>query len=254
MSLSGKTPAQTYKDLLTLNNSNNGVEATSTVVKDGNGTSTALNLGTRNSKFKPLSDHTSTFIVENAAGDDILRVDSSNKVVKVNETQTIANTQYLRFVGHDIDVAGGYHQLISLNNTPNVAKTLGNSANPAVPTISNDADDYIHYLHYVDLNITIDSVTILVGATAASGDSLLFHLVSLGTPDSATIDEFNTCTVIADNSTLSNAGYEQFYRETLNIDSSNADVDAGKYLALTIESDGTNSDYSVNALVRYHVR
>ena len=49
MSLSGKTPAQTYKDLLTLNNSNNGVEATSTVVKDGNWTSTALNLGTRNS-------------------------------------------------------------------------------------------------------------------------------------------------------------------------------------------------------------
>lgn len=253
MALTDKTIASTYKDLLTLNNSNNGVAAAGTKIQDGNGTNTALTLGSRNSKFQPVSDHTSIFLVENAAGDDILRVDTTNKLVKVNETQLVANTQYLRFFGHDINVAAGYHQLVALGgHAPNTEKTLNNGTNPVVPSFSNDADDFIHYLHYVDTNITVDAVNILVSATGATGDAINFHLVSLATGDTTTVDEFSSITVVADDTGISNAGYEQFYKVALNIQSAN--VDAGDYLALTIESDGTNSDYSVNAQVRYHLR
>ena len=109
MSLTDKTIAGTYKDLLNLDNSNTGATIAGNVVKDGNGTATALTLGTRNSKFKPSADHTAIFLVENAAGDDVLKVDTTNKLVKVNETQVAANTQYLRFFAHDISHSAGYH-------------------------------------------------------------------------------------------------------------------------------------------------
>jgi hypothetical protein len=253
MALTDKTVASTYKDLLTLNNSNSGATSAGTTIQDGNGTNTALTLGTRNSTFRPATDHTAILSVENAAGDDILRVDTSNKLVKVNETQSIANTQYLRFGYNDIDVDSGTHIGVPIMGAiTNANVTFGTSTDPSAPNVSNNGDDWIHYLHYVDTNITVDAVNVLVGATAATGDSLNFHLLNLATGDTTTIDEWSSTTVVADDSGTSNAGYEQFYRVVLNIQSAN--VDAGNYLALTVEGDGTNSDYSINALIRYHLR
>ena len=253
MALTDKTIATTYKDLLTLNNSNSGVTASGTTIQDGNGTNTALTLGTRNSKFQPNSDHTQVFVVDNAAGDNLLTVDTTNKLVKVNETQLAANTQYLRFSANDIDVDSGTHIGVPVSGqTANAVVTFGTGTNPAVPTQTVTADDWIHYIHYVDTNITVDAVNILMGATAATGDSLNFHLCSLATGDTATVDEWSGITVVADDSGTTNAGYEQFYKVGLTVQS--ADVDAGDYLALTIEGNGTNSDYSVNALIKYHLR
>ena len=258
MALTDKTVASTYKDLLTLNNSNSGVEGNGTVVQDGNGTNTALTLGTRNSKFQPNLDHTATFTVENAAGDEILRVDATNKLVKVNETQVVANTQYLRFFVHDLDVDNGTHYGVPLNGKygtnphPNTEVTFGTGTDPSAASISNNGDDWIHYLHYVDTNITVDAVNVLVGGDTATGDGLNFHLLNLATGDTLTIDEWSSTTVVADNTPVATAGYEQFYRIPLSIQSAN--VDAGNYLALTVEGDGTNSDYSINAQVRYHLR
>ena len=50
--------------------------------------------------------------------------------------------------------------------------------------------------------------------------------------------------------TISNSGVYTVPATTTNF----SYLDAGNYLALTIEGNGTNSDYSVNALVRYHLR
>ena len=48
MSLSNKTIAGSYKDLLHLNNNGSGVSATNThVIKDGNGTNTSIQVGKR---------------------------------------------------------------------------------------------------------------------------------------------------------------------------------------------------------------
>ena len=251
--LSDQKISNTFKDLLHLDNSNSGITASGETVKDGDGTSSCLGLGTNKFTITPGSNSTANVVMNNASGDGLLKVDGVNKLVKVNETQLAANTQYLRFFGHDIDVLAGSHQLVSVGgHSPNTAKTLGTGTDPAVPTLSNDADDYIHYLHYVDTNITVDAVSVLSGANGASGDTINFHLVSLGTTDTVIVDEFTSCTVVADNASTINAGYEQFYKNALDIQS--ADVDAGSYLAFTIESSGTNSDYSVNALVRYHLR
>ena len=252
MSLTNKTVSGSYKDLLHLDNSNSGITASGKTVKDGDGVSSCIALGTNKLTVAPSADSTSTVVMQNVSGDALFKVNTTSKLVSVNETQLAANTQYLRFFGHDINVAAGYHYLVGLSHSPNSAKNLSNGANPGVPSFSIDNDDLIHYLHYVDTNITVDAVNVIVGASAASGDAINFHLVSLATGDTTTVDEFSSITVVADDSGTSNAGYEQFYRIALDIQSAN--VDAGDYLALTIESDGANSDYSVNAQIRYHLR
>ena len=256
MALTDKTIANTYKDLLHLNNSNSGATANGTVVQDGNGTNTGLTLGTDKTKFTPGTDSTTTMLVSNAAGSNIFNVDSTNSVVKAGATLSNVNTQYLRFFVHDLNVDNGTHIGVPFyagGTIPNSAVTFGTGINPSAPAVSNNGDDWIHYLHYVDVDIAVDAVTVLVGATGATGDSINFHLLNLATSDTTTIDEWSSTTVVADQSSVTvNAGYEQFYRVALDIQS--ADVDAGNYLALTIEGNGTNSDYSVNALVRYHLR
>ena len=254
MSLTDKTIANSYKDLLQFDNSNNGVSGAGKLVKDGEGSSTMLTLGQRNTTMKPTAhNHSQTFRVQDASSNNIFAVDTLNSLVKVNETQTTANTQYLRFGYNDIDVDNGTHIGVPIMGAiTNANVTFGTGVNPEAPSVSNNGDDWIHYLHYVDTNITVDAVTILVGANGANGDALNFHLCSIGTSDGTTVSSWSGTTIVADHVGMANAGYEQFYRESLSIQS--ADVDAGNYLALTIEGNGTNSDYSVNALVRYHIR
>ena len=254
MALTDKTIAGTYKDLLHLNNSNSGATANGTVVQDGNGTNTGLTLGTGKVKFTPSADSTTAMLVQNAGGTNIFNVDSTNNVVKAGATLSNVTTQYLRFSANDIDVDNGTHIGVPVaGQVANAAVTFGTGTDPSAPAVRNNGDDWLHYLHYVDVDIAVDAVTVLVGATAASGDSINFHLANLATSDSTTIDEWSGTTIVADQSSVTvNAGYEQFYRIPLDIQSAN--VDAGNYLALTIEGNGTNSDYSVNALVRYHLR
>ena len=252
--LTDKTVANTHKDLLHLNNSNSGVDTSGTTIQDGDGANTMLTLGTRLTKIQPtVAPHVTSFAVNTVAGANILSVDTLNNLVKVNETQSIANTQYFRFSANDIDVDSGTHIGVPVaGQEANAVVTFGTGTDPAVNTFSLTADDMIHYIHYVDTNITVDSVQVLVGATTASGDALNFHLVSLATSSATTISSWSGITVVADDSGTTSAGYEQFYRVSLTVQA--ADVDAGDYLALTIEGNGTNSDYSVNALVRYHLR
>ena len=253
MALTNKTIASTYGDILQADNSGSGRTANGTTIKDGLGNSTALTLGQNKLHVKPSSDQTDAVVIETSGGTDLLVVDSTNSAIKLGTSQSYANTQYLRFSANDIDVDSGTHIGVPVSGqTANAVVTFGTSANPAVPTQTVTADDWIHYIHYVDTNISVDSVQVLVGATAATGDSLNFHLCSLRTTDTTTVDAWSGITVVADDSGTTNAGYEQFYKVGLTVQS--ADVDAGDYLALTIEGNGTNSDYSVNALVRYHLR
>ena len=257
MSLTGKNTSNSYKDLLNLDNGNNGVDSTARVVKDGDGGSSAIKLSNRHLYVIPNLNSSGSFVVTDVSSDAVLVAHTTDKVVKVNETQSIANTQYLRFFGHDIDTNNGTHYGVPLacgiqGTTPNAEVTFGTGTDPTTPTLSNNLDDVLHYMHYVDTNITVDAVNVMVGGTASSGDSLNFHLISLEPDDNETIDAFSTVAVVADDSGTSTSGYGQFYRVAMDIQSAN--VNAGYFLALTVEGNGTNADYSINAQIRYHLR
>tara|TARA_R100000805_G_C3612373_1_gene113181 strand:+ start:613 stop:1272 length:660 start_codon:yes stop_codon:yes gene_type:complete len=82
MSLTNKTVADTYKDLLTVNsagNDNQGLESTTKTVIDGEGISSALKLGTTSLEFTgPVTGTTATFSGNVQAGGFVVETDSSS--------------------------------------------------------------------------------------------------------------------------------------------------------------------------------
>ena len=95
-SLGGKSPANTYKSLLKVADESNGVSTIASQIEDGEGTSTCLSVSDDTLGIQPQNDNTATtFTVSNASGNTVLAADASNKLVKVNGTQTVANTQIL---------------------------------------------------------------------------------------------------------------------------------------------------------------
>ena len=87
MSLSNKTIANTYKDLLHIDQSGNGMPATYIVtVKDGNGSATALWLGKRGVIIHPTTNTVSTFQVEYIDNNDILAVNGYKDAFCIPQT------------------------------------------------------------------------------------------------------------------------------------------------------------------------
>ena len=68
MSLTNKSPSETYKDLLYVDNSNSGVDSTKRSIKSGSGTSSSLSLNDRGALIKSATDNTTAFDVQNSGG------------------------------------------------------------------------------------------------------------------------------------------------------------------------------------------
>ena len=74
----------------------------------------------------------------------------------------------------------------------------------------------------------------------------------IDTGNGSTGGDLSNGAVLADGSDVVNAGYEQIYYQQLSIGT--ADVNAGKVIIFTFRSDSVNSDFSINATVKYHLR
>ena len=103
---------------------------------------------------------------------------------------------------------------------------------------------------YVPDNISVDAVYSIEGADAATGDTTRFHLMSY-TFNSGSTSCLTSGTLVAHSDDTTNAGSEQVYKSTWNID--NASVAGGKVLICTFESDSVNSDFTYQAIVKYHL-
>tara|TARA_R100000458_G_C8228159_1_gene210620 strand:- start:26 stop:808 length:783 start_codon:yes stop_codon:yes gene_type:complete len=260
MSLTGKTKAGSYKDILQMDNSNNGIDSTTRIVKDGEGTASALHLSDDQVAITPKdSDGTTIFKVANKAGTAILTVDSTNSLVKANNTSV--NTQIKTF-GLDSnsaspDTADTWHALVSTYNlsTSNELE-MGTGSTPATSlAISNTAYLAVKHYWYVPFNITIDSCNVWAGADAASGDTFKFSVMSY-TVDSGNGSTSGDLSSGVENcvspSTIAGAGREQAYYQALTV--STANVDAGKVIMACVHQDGTNADLTVNMQLVYHIR
>tara|TARA_R100001443_G_scaffold48009_4_gene60439 strand:- start:12591 stop:13373 length:783 start_codon:yes stop_codon:yes gene_type:complete len=260
MSFTGKTKASTYKDILQIDNSNNGIDATTRIVKDGEGTASALHLSDDQVAITPKdSDGNSILKVTNKAGSSILTVDTTNSLVKANDTSV--NTQ-IKIFGLDSnsaspDTADTWHALVSTYNlsTSNELE-MGTGSTPATSlTISNTAYLAIKHYWYVPFNITIDSCNVWAAADAASGDTFKFSVMSY-TVDSGNGSTSGDLSSGVENcvspSTIAGAGREQAYYQALTV--STADVDAGKVIMACVHQDGTNADLTVNMQLVYHIR
>ena len=261
-SFTGNSIKDVYKDILHTSNSNTGLSTTIKQITCGDGDTTSLYLSQRNLKVQPSADTTTNTVIYDADGNALVTVDSTNDLVKAGIGQHTVNTQYAHFgVGSGNSVWAGSsantHYAVPFNSIQTQALVSGGtSTDPATSfTITSTADDMVGVLWYLCDNITIDRVVWFAGGDASSSDTLRAHLMSytIDVGGSASGGDLSSGAVLAYSSDVSNLGYEQSYYNQMTI--STADVNAGKAIMFFFRADSTvNSDYTINATVKYHLR
>jgi len=262
MSFSGKTVANTFKDILQMDNSNSGIATSLKVVKDGAGNQSALFISDDAVKIKPENDDTTTvFTVLDKDGDTKFVIDSTNDYVKALGHQVNTNIQDFFLVSSASEPSTG-DQWTALGvggggRTHAPADVYGASGGtPSTSfTIATTADDMVCHYFYVPFNITIDSVHVWFGANGATGDDVKFSVMSydvVTTAGSTSGDLSGGVENCASASAIAGAGYEQAYYQSLTV--STANVNSGKIIMGFVAQDGTNSDLSVKMQLVYHLR
>ena len=262
MSLVGKKPSNTFKDLLYCSNSNSGLNATPNNVLSGNGNTSSVYLSTDKLKVQPSSDSTTNTVIYDADGNALLTVDSSNDTVKTGINQNHTNTQYAHFGIHSA-VSAQYvantHYPIYFNseggNSTNADVDFGTGTDPddSFTTANTDtqyASQIVPMIWRVPDAIVIDSVSHIEGADEATGDTTRMHLKSFDFTSGSTSCLSNGA-LLAYNSDVTNAGNEQAYLSSWTVSSSC--VSAGKVILCFFRSDSVNSDYSINVTIKYHL-
>ena len=273
VSKTGKTPASYYKsDVSVSQTSNTGFDSTTRKLCSGDGADSAASLSDDVLSVQPVNDDTTgTMLVKNNAGNNILAVDTTNSKLLGGASQTALNTQYAHFgtsytegatsgFTEDIHYAipfmmGNFGAVTASYAMGSSTSSSFNDTNPASSlTISDTAHSIIRCYWYVMDDITIDAVKWWHGADTATGDINAAHLMAytVATVSGATDGDLSSGVVVADGSNIANQGYEQAYFQSMTVQS--ADVDAGKVILFTFASDTVNSDYSINATVKYHIR
>ena len=260
MSFTGKSPSQTYKDILQIDNSNSGADSTARTIKTGDGTSSAISLSDRHLKVKSNTNNTTALDVLNASDASKFSVDTTNNQVKALGHHV--NTQYAYFgIGADMQqtlVADTHYGIPFFGMAQKVEGWIADFGTGTDPdtsfttanTVSQYGSQLAGMLWYVPDNITIDAVYSIEGADQATGDTTRMHLYSY-TFNSGSTSALADGTLLAHNSDVTNAGSEQAYLSTWTIDSSS--VAAGKVICAFFRSDSVNSDYTTNITVKYHL-
>ena len=261
MSLSGKTPKDTFKDILQMDNSNNGIGTSLEYIKDGEGTASALLLSDDQLHIIPQNDDTTrAFRVNTTNGTEVLAVDTTNQLVKAPGNNV--NTQYAQFnIGttETTQFADDTHQAIPFEcanfSVSAYPPAFGTGTDPATTFTTEDTNglrggDIVPCLWYVQDAISIDAVVSLEGTDEPTGDVTRMHLFQY-TFTSGSTSCLTEGALLAHNSDVTNAGSEQAYLTTWTVDS--AAVAAGKVILAFFKSDSINSDYAVNIRIKYHL-
>ena len=262
MSLTGKTKALSYQDIIIVPNSNNGIDSTTRNITSGDGTASALNMSSEKVLIKPnASDSTNTFIAADKDGSALLAVDSSNDLVRAGIGQHIVNTNIKEFAMDSSEenpaIADTWYGLTStFNHDDSNLLTMGTGSTPATTlTIANTAYQVVKFYWYVPFNITIDKCIVQWGSDTGDNEDVKFSVMSytVDTANGATGGDLSSgvenCVSPA---VVTDAGREQIYYQALTI--STADVDSGKVIMACVAQDGTNADLTVNMQLVYHLR
>jgi hypothetical protein len=128
--LTGKKPAETYKDLLQVSNANSGIDATLRVVEDGEGTASPLYLASGKLKVEPSADATDVVEIVESDGITVLfRIDTSN-----------GRVVYPQLTASKIAKIGSNNELTSGDLTGAELPSVSSSSAGAVPSTSGASD------------------------------------------------------------------------------------------------------------------
>ena len=268
MSFIGKKPSNTYKDILYVDNSNSGVDATRRVIKTGEGSSSCIKLADNTIMITPVdTDSTSVCVVTDKDSNAILTVDTTNDIVRVGLSQIITNTQYAYFgisnVGSSNMVVDTHYGLpFSVGYMATSAEdaiSFGTGTNPATAVTLTGAGlfrghSFVNSIWYLPDNIIVDAVSVWIGADADNGDTVRCHLMSYAVDTRsgvATSGDLTDGVVVADGGDITSAGDEQADYQSMSL--VNPTVGSGRGLFFTFRQDGVNSDYAIKATIKYHL-
>ena len=257
-SLAGKSPASTYKSLLKVVDETNGVSSTLSQIEDGEGTSTCISVGDDNFKVKPQTDNTTTtFEVENASGNNVLTVDTSNSLIKIGTTQTPANSQILEFNARGlVPTSSGTHYFVgrsaSLYDSNFRESPNGTGTDPDTSYDGGiSTDDYLENLFLVPLATTIDAVKFMVSTSTDTDCIINVHLMSFDITNAGGTDDGNlTNGTLLANGQATAVDRNVIKTVTCSIDSSS--VAANKVIACFVENETNTDSVFLQTQVLYH--
>jgi len=263
MSLTNKTISNTYRDLLKIDNGNAGIGGVVKNIQSGNGVNSALKIGKDTVSAKPeTAENSAVLRVQSYDGATLLQVDSTNTEVKALGNSV--NTQVKQFMyssinGHP-DTANTWSALDAIGGGRfrggNIE--LGTGGTPATTydvSGGNQADDLVQSMFYVPFDIKIDSAKVWFGSSTATGDDVKFSIMSytVSTANDATGGDLSAGVEnCVSPSTITSAGYEQAYYQSLTVSTPN--VDAGKVILACVHQDDVNCDLTLNMQLIYHLR
>ena len=258
-SLGGKSPANTYKSLLKVADETNGVSTTTSQIEDGEGTSTCVSISDDSLKIKPQNDNTTTTLeVENESGANILTVDTTNSCVKVNATQTYANTQILEFASYRLVPTAGTHYFVpcsgnSFNQFAIAELANGTGTDPATTFDAGaTTDELVNMLFYAPANITIDGVTFMVSTDTDTDTEINVHLYKFTMTNAGGTSDGNlTSGTLLANGAATSVDRNVIKTVAASIDSSS--VSANEVIACFVENKTNTDDINLRVQVLYHI-
>ena len=258
-SLGGKSPANTYKSLLKVADESHGVSTTTSQIEDGEGTSTCVSISDDSLKIKPQNDNTTTTLeVENESGANILTVDTTNSCVKVNATQTYANTQILEFASYRLVPTAGTHYFVpcsgnSFNQFAIAELANGTGTDPATTFDAGDTtDELVNMLFLAPYNLTIDGVKFMVSTDQDTDTTINVHLYKFTMTNAGGTSDGNlTSGTLLANGQATSVDRNVLKTVAASIDSSS--VSANEVVACFVENETNTDDINLRVQVLYHI-
>ena len=264
MSLTNKTIGNSYKDILQVDNSNNGMGTSTKTIKSGDGTSSSVQICDDQFQVVPQNDDTTaTFTVMSKAGTSLLNVDSTNGVVKASGEYVNTNVQGFRVsYGNALPTTIDTWTAIPVvfSNAALSTPELQMGASSGTPTdsftVTTDGHEDMQYYWYLPFDITIDKVRCMFSPDTDTGSDVKFSvmaydvIVDNGSNSGNLSNGAQVC--VSGSEVDANAGQVNMYFQDLTI--STADVDANKVIMCYVASDNITSDLTVDIQLVYHLR
>ena len=257
-SLAGKSPANTYKSLLKVADETNGVTTTPSIIEDGEGSATCLDVSANKFRVKPNSDNNEGFAVKKSAGNNIFTVDTSNDLVKVGTSQVSATTQLFQFDAFRlVPTSAGTHMFVPqgvsefAGHYPEVANGTGTNPDTSVDKTS-DTDYTTNFLFPAMFNMTIDAVKVLISTDTVTDTVCNVHLMSYDMVNDGTSNDGNLSngTVLADGQATS---VNRSVVKTIDCTIQSSSVTSNKVIACFVENETNTDDINIKVLVKYHI-
>lgn len=265
MAITDKLQSQTVNDLLTIENSNNGITSVKKDIVTGNGNVSSASVSTNVFNVQPqATDTTSAFKVSNKAGTHLLSVNSSNNQVLGGINSVPVNRNEVTFNSNSGNTfwlgasAETWYPLNLFGNDPAGAlPTFGTtSGSPDTSyTISTTGHQLPLQMYVLNKAIYLDDVTILASGDATATESLQIYLMSYDiiTATGNTEGDLSNGVENADTTVTVTGGYARINYQTATINTALIDASSTpKILMCMVRMSAVVNDFSINVKVGYH--